>query len=260
VKAIITGAASGIGRAVAGKLAAGSPGSKLLVTDRSGNGLETLIHDLADRDVEIEPFVADITRPEDCVAIVERMEARFGGVDAIVSNAGGVRGGLLKELAIDAFDYSFALNTRPTWLLAKAAYPMLCASRGSIVATASTAAEYPTSPLGTYGASKAALVMLVKQMAAEWGRDGIRCNIVSPGPTVTGITQPVYADPEARRTRVAHIPLGRLGEADDIAEAILFLIDRRASHITGVNLTVDGGMIVDVMRPIGAGTGNLRNE
>jgi NAD(P)-dependent dehydrogenase (short-subunit alcohol dehydrogenase family) len=260
LKVIITGAASGIGLSVAEKLATGTPGAKLLLVDRNGAQLAAITETFKQRGTEVEAVTADLTQPRASIEIVERMESRFGGIDAIVSNAGGVRGAPLAELTTEDFDYAFALNTRPTWLLAKAAYPMLRASRGAIVATASTAGEYPTPPLGTYSASKAALIMLVRQMAVEWGSEGIRCNTVSPGPTVTGITQSVYSDPERVRQRTAHIPLGRLGMPEDLAETILFLIDKRSSHISGINITVDGGQTAAMMRGTGSGSGKLRNE
>lgn len=260
MKAIVTGAASGIGKSVSLQLAATQRGAEILITDRDATGLESVADQMRQFDGQVMTCVADITKPAECVAIVEQMEKRFGGLDALVSNAGGVRGGALAELDVETFDYSFALNTRPTWLLAKAAYNMLRKVNGAIVAVASTAAEYPTPDLGTYGASKAALVMLVRQMAVEWGHEGIRCNLVSPGPTITGITQSVYSDPEKRQERSSHIPLGRLGMPDDLADAILFLLEKRSSHITGVNLTVDGGFTSAVMVATGAGSGVTRTE
>lgn len=252
MRAIITGAASGVGRATAQRLA--SLGDVALVlTDRDRVPLEELAHDLRDSRIEIR--IADIAQPEVPSALVEACVARFGGLDAVVSNAGAVTGAPLLDLETAQFDHLFHVNTRPTWLLGKAAHAHLKAARGSIVATASMSAEHPTPPLGTYAASKAALLMLVRQMALEWGPDGIRANCVSPGPTVTGITQSSYADPERRRQREAAIPLGRVGSADDIAQAICFMIGPGAAQITGQNLVVDGGLGTALMALSGAGTG-----
>jgi len=133
-------------------------------------------------------------------------------------------------------------------LLAQAARPALIRSRGAIVATASIAASHPSAPLGAYAASKAALVMFVKQMALEWGKDGIRCNCVSPGATLTGMTANAYSDEEMRRRRAAEIPLGRIGMPEDLAHAIHFLAGPGAAFITGVDLLVDGGLDVTLMQ------------
>ncbi len=139
------------------------------------------------------------------------------------------------------YDQVLALNTRATLLLAQAARPLLKASRGSIVATSSLASIMPTPPLGMYSASKAALVMLIQQMAVEWGGDGIRCNCVSPGSTLTPMTAKVYADSAERAKRERAIALHRIAQPEETAQAIAFLLGPRASFISGVNLMVDGG-------------------
>jgi glucose 1-dehydrogenase len=102
--------------------------------------------------------------------------------------------------------------------------------------------------MGTYSASKAAVVMLIKQMALEWAADGIRCNSVSPGATVTGMTAKTLGDPERRAQRGSQIPLGRVGMPEDLARTIYFLLSPEASFITGVDIAVDGGLGVSLMK------------
>ena len=97
--------------------------------------------------------------------------------------------------------------------------------------------------------------MLVRQLSLEWGADGIRCNTVSPGPTYTAMTQAGYDDAERRAQREAMMPLGKLGRAEDVANAILFLISPQANHITGIDILVDGGMSNNLMPATGSGTG-----
>jgi NAD(P)-dependent dehydrogenase (short-subunit alcohol dehydrogenase family) len=198
--------------------------------------------------------VADLADAEAPARVVSKAQAAFGGLDGLVSNAGMIKVGPLSSLSLADYELVFSVNTRATLLLAQAAYPLLKASRGSIVATSSLASEMPTPPLGMYSASKAALVMMIQQMAAEWGSDGIRCNCVSPGSTMTPMTAKVYADPAERAKRERAIALRRIAQPEETAQAIAFLLGPRASFISGVNLLVDGGASLMFMSMTGAGS------
>lgn len=255
MRVIITGAASGIGRAVAELLGLGSavPGShQLLLTDRDAAGLKALADVIGPASASC---VADLGAANCGDLIVSAALAHMGGIDAVVSNAGIIAAGALIDLAPEDFGRIYAINTRATWALAKAAHPHLAASRGAFVATASMSATQPTPGLGFYSSSKAALLMLVRQLALEWGKDGIRCNTVSPGPTYTAMTKAGYDEPARRAQRESMIPLGKLGIAEDVANAILFLISPQAAHITGIDILVDGGMSNNLMPATGGGTG-----
>lgn len=250
---IVTGAASGIGRAAARRFARRTD-ARLLITDRDGDKLAEVMAELRDL-ADVEAMPGDLSDADIPARLVQRCVDRFGGVETIVSNAGAVFGAPLRDLDVATFDLLFDINTRPTWLLGKAAFPYLKAAGGAIIATASMSAENPTPPLGTYAASKAALLMLVRQMALEWGPDGIRANCVSPGPTVTGITASSYADPSRLRERASAIPLRKVAAAEDMANAIFFLASPDASYISGHNLVVDGGLGTSLLALSGAGTG-----
>ena len=180
--------------------------------------------------------------PEVPARVVAEAVERLGGLEGLVSNAGINRPGRLAEYAVADWDRVFAVNTRATWLLAKAAYPALKASGGAIVATASMSGSEAHANLGPYGPSKAALIMLVKVLAQEMGPDGIRVNAVSPGMVRTGMTAAVYADERLAAERAAWVPLGRVATAEDMADVIAFLLGSDARYITGHDLIVDGGV------------------
>jgi NAD(P)-dependent dehydrogenase (short-subunit alcohol dehydrogenase family) len=250
MKTIVTGAASGIGRAAAQLFAEkphdGRP-AELLLVDRDAAALERVGAALRGAGARVALCVADLGDAAAPAEVVATAERALGGIDVLVSNAGAIHVAPIKDLTLVEYDRLFAINTRATLLLAQAAYPALQRSRGAIVATASVAAQHPTMPLGAYSASKAALAMFVRQIALEWGPDGIRCNCVSPGPTFTGMTAHVYQNEELRRQRAAEIPLGRIGLPEDLANAIHFLAGPGASFITGVDLPVDGGLGTTLM-------------
>jgi NAD(P)-dependent dehydrogenase (short-subunit alcohol dehydrogenase family) len=174
--------------------------------------------------------------------VVADAVARFDGLDGLVSNAGINRPGPLAEYAVEDWDRVFAVNTRATWLLAKAAHAALRASGGAIVAVGSMSGTHVHAGLGAYAPSKAAVIMLVRVLAQEFGRDGIRVNSVSPGMTRTGMSVRVYADPEIAKERDALVPIGRVATPDDMASVIGFLLSPDARYVNGHDLVVDGGL------------------
>jgi NAD(P)-dependent dehydrogenase (short-subunit alcohol dehydrogenase family) len=236
LRAVITGAASGIGAATARRLA-GADGARLLLVDRAEEQLQRVAGELG-----AEALTVDLTLPDAGERVAAAARERLGGLDLLVSNAGAAFSAPLVELSLEDWDRTFAINVRAAWLLAKAAYPLLRDAQGSLVVTASIAAREPAAPVGAYASSKAAVVMLVRQLAYEWGPDGIRCNCVSPGTTHTGMTDGTYSDPQRRSERASHLPLRRIAEPDEVAGVIAFLAGPDASYITGIDVLVDGGL------------------
>jgi NAD(P)-dependent dehydrogenase (short-subunit alcohol dehydrogenase family) len=257
MRILITGAASGIGLALAALVAGKSADrAQLMLVDLDEARLRQAAESLQGTGAKIVTRAADLSEPEAPARVVEEAGRQFGGLDGIASNAGIIQSAPLTSLEVREFDRIFCINARAAWLLGKAAHPLLKQSRGALVATASVSAEHPTPPLGAYSASKAALVMLVQQMAVEWGPDGIRCNCVSPGPTLTPMTAVAYSDPKLKQQRENNIPLRRLGRPEDIANAIAFLMSPEGAYISGVNLMVDGGMSQCLMPATGSGGGH----
>src|SRR5690606_1259070 len=139
--------------------------------------------------------------PEVPARLVQGAVEAMGGVDAVVSNAGIAFPGPLASTDVDIWDRIHAVNARGPWLLAKAAYPHLLRSKGSMAVVASISGMHPYAGAGAYSTSKAALLMLVRQLAQEWAADGIRVNAISPGMVRTPLTEAFYTDEETRRRR-----------------------------------------------------------
>jgi NAD(P)-dependent dehydrogenase (short-subunit alcohol dehydrogenase family) len=247
MRALVTGAASGIGRAtclrVAREARARGETARIAAVDLGPSAaLDGVVGELSALGAEALACHGDMGSAEAPGRVVGEAVERFGGLDGLVSNAGINRPGPLLAYAVDDWDRVFAVNTRATWLLAKAAHPALRASSGAIVAVGSMSGSHAHANLGAYGPSKAAVIMLVRVLAQELGPDGIRVNAVSPGMVRTGMTARVYADAQVAAERDALVPLGRVAVPEDMADVIAFLLGPDARYVTGHDLVVDGGV------------------
>jgi NAD(P)-dependent dehydrogenase (short-subunit alcohol dehydrogenase family) len=254
MRCIVTGSSGGIGQAIAEQLARRG-GNQLLIVDRDAERGTAMAAMLSQSGARASAIAAELTDPGFGTAVAQAARDRMGGIDALVSAAGTIAPeGKMEELSLDLWQLSFAINTTPLFLLAQAAFADLKESRGAIVAIASSSASHPVPGLGGYSASKAALVMLVRQLALEWGPHGIRANSISPGPTATSMA-PAYADPDVRARRAATLPLRRISETEDIANAVDYLLGPGGRGITGHDLVIDGGMALTTMQLSGANLG-----
>jgi glucose 1-dehydrogenase len=245
---LVTGAASGIGRATALRLArdaraASKPGKIAIVDVAAAKAkLDAVAEELRKLDCEPLAIHADMGTTDGPQRAVGETAARFGGLDGLVSNAGINRPGALRTYSVEDWDAIFNVNTRATWLLAKAAHDALAAARGAIVITASMSGSNAHANLGAYAPSKAAVIMLMRVLAQEFGRDGIRVNSVSPGLVRTGMTETVYADAGLAAERDALVPIGRVAKPEDIADVVAFLLGPDARYVNGHDLVVDGAV------------------
>ena len=195
-------------------------------------------------------FVGDLRDPEVPRQHVEAAVAEFGGLDALIANAGIANPGPICDLSLEDWDDMFSVNLRGAWLLAKASYPYLRASRGSACFTSSMSGQLPHAGSGAYSPSKAALTMLAQTLALEWAPDGIRVNVVSPGMTHTPMTERMYIDPDIKKAREHIIPLSRIADPADIANVIEFLVGPLSGYVTGQDICVDGGFSKSILSHI----------
>ena len=249
MKVLVTGAASGIGAAIAARFAApAQPGSdhvQLVLVDRDAAGLEQCASRLRGPACQVETVAGDLAQPDFPARAVAVARRAFGGLDVLVSNAGISIKKRLEDFSVEEFDRTVAINLRATWLLGVAARPLLATARGCIVATASIGAAHPTPMSGPYSPTKAALVMLIRQMALEWGPEGIRANSVSPGAVPTALSPQRYATEELREFARSTNPLHQIVTPGQIADAVVFLATSVA--ITGTDLVIDAGRTLTTM-------------
>jgi glucose 1-dehydrogenase len=195
-------------------------------------------------------LTGDLSTVDVAAKLVDAAVSQFGGMDALVANAGVASPAKICDLSVAEWDRMFDANLRGAWLLAKASYPHLQKSRGAACFTSSMSGQLPHAGSGAYSPTKAALTMLAQTLALEWASDGIRVNVVSPGMTHTPMTEKMYVDPKIKKAREDLIPIHRIGEPKDIANAIEFLISPLATYITGQDLCVDGGFTKSILSHI----------
>lgn len=232
--AIVTGGCRGIGLAATEIFL--EQGWAVAVVDRDTEEL----HRACDHLTDVLPVEADISDPQAVDGVIRKVVARFGRVDALVNNAGVALFAQTGQTSFEAWREVMATNLDGVFLCTQAATEELAKTRGAIVNIASISGLRASTLRVAYGTSKAAVIHLTKQFAAELGERGIRVNCVAPGPVRTKLAMAVHA-PEIISAYYDAIPLNRYGEAREIAEAIVFLCSDKASFVSGQTLAVDGG-------------------
>ncbi len=252
MRVLVTGGSYGIGgatclRLARDALAKGEPAKIVVSATGVRPDLAELIAELTALGADAKAVTGDLADRDFPKRLVDEAVGFCGGLDALVSNAGARYKGSLLDMPVEEWDRVYAVNTRATWLLGKAAHAALKASRGAIVVVTSIAGKYPLANYGPYSTTKAALIMLVEQMANEWAGDGIRVNGVAPGSTLTREKSQMKVDPKLSAMRAAVVPMGRVSDPSEQAGAIAFLLSKDASYISGHNLVVDGAFGQSVM-------------
>jgi NAD(P)-dependent dehydrogenase (short-subunit alcohol dehydrogenase family) len=243
--ALITGAATGIGRASA--LLFARAGARVALADQREPELAATVAEVRAAGGEAAAITADLARPADCAAVVAAALRAFGRLDVLLNNAGVgtmVVGGTVETISLEHWDLAQDVNVRAMYLVSRAAVPRLReADGGAIVNIASVSAFHGSvaRPSHAYAASKGAVLALTRAMAASYGRDRIRVNAICPGTIRTRLTADIVPRVEQAAREGHGIPLGRVGEPEDIARCALFLASDDASFISGAHIVADGG-------------------
>jgi NAD(P)-dependent dehydrogenase (short-subunit alcohol dehydrogenase family) len=249
--ALITGGASGMGK-VASHLFA-REGAKVVLTDVADEAGEAVAAAIRDGGAQAAYVHADVSRASDAEAMVRFAVDTFGRLTILYNNAGifPERDGSVTQTPEEVWDLTIGINLKSVYLGCRYGIPaMIESGGGAIVNVASFVALMgAATPQIAYTASKGGVLSMTREIAVEFARKGVRANALCPGPIETPLLQELLADPARRQRRLVHIPMGRFGQAEEIAKAALFLASDESSYMTGAALVVDGGITAAYVTP-----------
>ena len=248
---LITGAGSGIGYHSALRCAA--EGASIVAVDQREETAEKTAQAVTSVGGACIPIRADISNDADCCTMIERAESTYGRLDVLFNNAGisHIDDGDAVGTDEDVWDLTMQVNLKGVFLCCKHGIPALRkAGGGSVINTASFVALLgAATPQIAYTASKGGVLALSRELAAVHARENIRINALCPGPLHTELLMKYLDTEEKRQRRLVHIPMGRFGKADEIAQTVVFLASDESSYITGTSFTVDGGVTAAYVTP-----------
>jgi NAD(P)-dependent dehydrogenase (short-subunit alcohol dehydrogenase family) len=249
--ALITGAGNGMGRCAA-ELFAGE-GARIVVADSDEQLGADTVTAITDDGGEAAFVKVDVSNDDQVAAMISFAVERFGGLHVLYNNAGifPADDGGVTETPESTWERVMDVNLKGVWLGCKHGIPALLSSGGgSIVNVASFVAIVGAATAQiAYTASKGGVLSMTREIAVEYARQGIRANSLCPGPIATPMLEELMSDPARRQRRMVHIPMGRLGQAEELAKAALFLASDESSFMTGASLVVDGGITAAYVTP-----------
>jgi NAD(P)-dependent dehydrogenase (short-subunit alcohol dehydrogenase family) len=242
--AIVTGSSRGIGRAIA--IAYARAGARVVVTSRKADACEALVAELRGEGLEATAIPCNISSKEQVAALVDRTEEAFGPIDVLVCNAAvNPYYGPMSGISDEAFSKVMDVNIRSNlWLVNRVAPGMAERGGGSIVIISSIAGLTGSRVLGAYAISKAADMQLARNLALEWGKQGVRTNCIAPGLIKTDFAKALWDNPQTLAAALASSPLNAIGDPEDIAGAALLLGSDAGRFITGTTIVIDGGATI----------------
>jgi 3-oxoacyl-[acyl-carrier protein] reductase len=237
--AVVTGASRGIGRSIA--LALAADGAKIVAVDIDAEGTEAFAAEIRAAGGEAVGVAGNVTVAADADRMIEEGVKAFGRVDILVNNAGITRDGLLLRMKDEDWDAVLTVNLKGAFLCSRAAAKVMSKQRyGRIINIASIVGQMGNAGQANYCASKAGLIGLTKSNARELAKRNVTVNAVAPGFIATAMTD--VLPEKVKEELLAQIPMERLGSADDIANAVLFLAAEKSAYVTGQVIGVNGGM------------------
>lgn len=242
--ALVTGSSRGIGRATAMALA--GAGARVVVSSRKQDACDAVVAEIKANGGEAIAIPCNISHKDQCQSLVDQTLDAFGRIDTLVCNASvNPHYGPMTEMPDSAFEKILTANvTSYLWLSNMVAPQMAERNDGSIVLISSTGADKGSMALGGYAISKAAERQMARNLAVQWGKQGIRANSLSPGLVKTDFAKALWTDPRAENIINNVTPLGRIGQPEDIADVVVFLASDASRWITGQTLRADGGLTI----------------
>jgi NAD(P)-dependent dehydrogenase (short-subunit alcohol dehydrogenase family) len=242
--AVITGASKGIGEAIA--YALGKAGAQIVLSSRKQEAVENLAAEFMQKGINAVGIVCNVSKSEENEALIQKVTDYFGGIDILVNNAGTNPTAIpIEQIELKTYDKIMDVNLKGAFYLSQLVHPVFCKrGGGNIINIASVEGITPSPHLGVYAMTKAAMIMMTKSMAKEWGKDNISVNAICPGYIQTRLTESIWSDETQTQEILKHQIIQNIGVPDDIAGLALLLASPAGAYFTGSILTVDGGHTV----------------